>query len=275
MTEERIRQDAKQVQLDILIKLDEVCEKHGLHYYLAFGTCIGALRHKGFIPWDDDIDVLMPYADTRKLLSLQSEFGSRYFLQNRETDPDYRSIAMRLRDEETTCIEADEVDLNTHKGIYVDIYPYYECSNNRVVRTIDILRSNLLKVLVNNRPPVNHGGALAVASKIVLAIYSGDRRVKKIERLENRLSSVRGKEILDYYGYDVTLFTAISYPKEWFGTPKKLEFEGRLFNGATEPEKYMERRYGDYMRLPPKEDQVVHHTYIKLDPYKSYKEYER
>lgn len=275
MTEEKIRQDAKQVQLDILIKLDEVCEKHGLHYYLAFGTCIGALRHKGFIPWDDDIDVLMSYADTRKLLNLQSEFGSRYFLQNRETDPDYRSIAMRLRDEETTCIESDEVGLNIHKGIYVDIYPFYECSSNRITRTIDILRSNLLKVLVNNRPPVNHGGALAIASKMILAIYSGDRRIKKIARLEKRLASVRGKEILDYYGYDVTLLTAISYPKEWFGTPKKLEFEGRLFNGATEPEKYMERRYGDYMKLPPEEDQVVHHTYIKLDPYKSYKEYER
>ena len=244
--EDTNRQDARRVQLEILIKLDEICEKHGLRYYLAFGTCIGALRHRGFIPWDDDIDVLMPYRDAKRLIGLQNEFGDKYFVQSKETDPDYRSIAMRIRDEDTTCIEYDEKDLNTHKGIYVDVYPYYECSNNKIVRMMDIFRSHLMKVLVNNRPPVNHGILLAKISNCILKFYSGDRRLRKIEQIEKRLSSVSGSEILDYYGYDVTLFTAISYPKEWFGRPEKLEFEGHYFNGATEPDKYMRKRYGLY-----------------------------
>ena len=273
--EDSIRKAVRKVQLNILIKLDEVCNNNNLRYYLAFGTCLGALRHKGFIPWDDDIDVLMPYADAKKLITLQRQFGEKYFVQSKETDPDYRSIAMRVRDEDTTCIEADEKDLKTHKGIYIDIYPYYECNPVKILRTIDILRSNFLKVLVSNRPPVNHGGLLATVSKLILTYYTGNRRLRKIEELERKLSSVKGKEILDYYGYDVTLFTAISYPKEWFGKPKKLEFEGRYFNGATEPEMYMKKRYGDFMKLPPIENQVVHHTYVILDPYKSYKEYER
>ena len=272
--EQVLRNDVKRVQLNILIKLDEICQKHELHYYLAFGTCIGALRHKGFIPWDDDIDVLMSYEDTRKLLKLQNEFGDKYFIQSKETDLDYRSIAMRIRDEDTTCIEGDEVGLHTHKGIYIDIYPFYECSANKFKRTLDIFRSNLLKVLVNNRPPVNHGAIMAVVSKIILKLYSGEKRINKIKSIEKRLSSVRGDEILDYYGQDVTLFTAISYPKLWFGVPKKLEFEGIFFDGATEPEKYMVKRYGNYMQLPPVEEQVVHHNYVILDPYKSYKEYE-
>lgn len=274
-SDEILRRDAKKVQLNILIKLDEICEKNGLRYYLAFGTCIGALRHKGFIPWDDDIDVLMPYEDAKRLIDLQNEFGDKYFVQSKETDPDYRSIAMRIRDEDTTCIESDEQSLKTHKGIYVDVYPYYECSNNMIVRTVDILRAHLMKILVNNRPPVNHGGLVATISSCILKFYSGDRRIRKIQKIEKRLSSVKGSEILDYYGYDITLFTAISYPKEWFSNPQKLEFEGLYFNGATEPEKYLTKRYGDYMKHPPAEDQVVHHTYIKLDPYKSYKEYER
>ncbi len=272
--EETLRKEIRNVQLNILIKLDEVCKKNELRYYLAFGTCLGALRHKGFIPWDDDIDVLMSYEDTRKLLKLQSEFGDKFFIQSKETDPDYRSIAMRIRDEETTCIESDEIDLNTHKGIYVDIYPFYECSNNKFVRFLDILRSNLYKVLVNNRSPVNHGTMMAVMSKCLLCIYKGDRRIRKISKLENRLSSVKGNEILDYYGQDVTLFTAISYPKAWFSEPRKLDFEGMNFDGATEPEKYMSKRYGDYMKLPPIEDQKVHHTYVNIDPFKSYREYE-
>ncbi len=272
--EEALRAAVRKVQLDILIRLDEVCRANGLRYYLAFGTCLGALRHKGFIPWDDDIDVLMPFEDTRKLIQLQQQFGERYFIQSKETDPDCRSIALRVRDCETTCIESDEVGLKTRKGIYVDVYPYYECSDNRFVRTLDILRSHLLKVLVNNRTPVNHGRALALVSNVLLAFFPGSRRQKKIEKIQKRLSGVRGSEILDYFGLDITLFTAISYPKQWFAEPKKLEFEGRLFDGPTEPEKYMTRRYGDYMKLPPEEDRVVHHTYVTIDPFRSYRDYE-
>ena len=275
MGEDQLRRDVRKVQLNILQKLDEVCNNNGLHYFLAFGTCLGALRHKGFIPWDDDIDVLMPYADAKKLISLQSEFGEKYFVQSKETDPDYRSIAIRIRDCDTTCIEGDEVELKINKGIYVDVYPFYECSENHFIRTVDILLSHLMKVLVNNRPPVNHGGLVAMLSKALLMIFPGKSRIRTISKIEKRLSSVRGKEVLDYYGQDITLLTAISYPKEWFSEPKKLEFEGALFNGATEPEKYMRKRYGDYMKLPPVEDQVVHHTYIRIDPYKSYTEYER
>lgn len=110
--EDVLRKDVRRIQLNILKKLDEVCEHNELKYYLAFGTCLGALRHKGFIPRDDDIDVLMPYDDAKKLIQLQDQFGSRYFIQSKETDPDYRSIAMRIRDCETTCIESDEVALN-------------------------------------------------------------------------------------------------------------------------------------------------------------------
>ena len=272
--EEIIRKAVRQVQLNILIKLDEICRKNGLHYYLACGTCLGALRHKGFIPWDDDIDVFMSYPDTRRLIRLQSQFGEKYFVQCKDTDPDYRSIAMRIRDCDTTCIEEDEVDLRINKGIYLDIYPFYECSNNRLIRIIDILRSNLLKVLVNNRPPINHGKVLALASKGVLFLVSEKKRLEWIKNLEKRLTSVKGNEVVTYYGGDITLFTAIAYKKEWFMEPKKKEFEGLLFDCPSEPEKYLEKRYGNFMELPPINDQVVHHTYVRIDPYKSYKEYE-
>lgn len=273
--EEIIRRDVRKVQLNILIKLDEVCRKHGLRYYLAFGTCLGALRHKGFIPWDDDIDVLMPWRDALKLEKLQREFGDELFVQSIRTDKDYRSIAMRVRDSRTTCIEGDEVGLKTNKGIYVDIYPYYECSDNRFVRMIDIMRSNVLKLMVANKVPVNHGKLVKVISRCLLAFLGLFGREKTIDRMFKHLRSVRGSEILDYYGEDVGIASAITYPKEWFGEPGKLEFEGMYFNGPTEPEKYMTRRYGDYMQLPPEEKRVVRHTYVVLDPYKSYREYNK
>lgn len=272
MSDELIK-DVRKVQLDILIKLDEICKKNGLHYYLAFGTCLGALRHKGFIPWDDDIDVLMPYTDAKKLIDLQREFGDRYFVQSKETDLEYESIVMRIRDEYTTCIEKNELKQNIHKGIYIDIYPYYECSNNKIVRFLDILRANILRLLVYNKPVKNHGKIISWLSQVILSIYSGSRE-QKIKELEERLIKVRGNEILDYHGEDITLFTAISYPKEWFANTRKLEFEGKFFDGAIESEKYLRKRYGDYMKMPSIEDQVHRHNCVVLDPYKSYTQYE-
>ena len=266
--------DLQRVQLEILTELDRVCEENGLTYYLAFGTCLGALRHKGFIPWDDDIDVLMSYEDTRKLIQLNDQFQSRYFVQSRETDSEYQSIALRVRDSETTLIEKEEEGLDINHGIYVDVYPFYTAPKHKMALLVNIWKSYLYRILVANRVPYNHGNLMKAATKMVLDTYGKKNREKKIRKLEKDLSSVKdGDEILDYYGQDISYFSAITYPKVWFGKPKKLEFEGKLFNGATEPELYMEKRYGDYMKLPPVEDQVHHHTYVYMNANLPYKEY--
>lgn len=272
--EAKLRSDVRRVQLDLVEALDRVCHRHGLRYYLAYGTCLGAMRHGGFIPWDDDIDVLMPIADVLKLIEYQSELGARYFVQTKDTDPDHRTIAARLRDSETTAIEWDTKDLSVNKGIYVDVYPFYEAADNRFLRTLDILRSHLYKLLVNNRPPVHHGGAAALVSKALLWLYRGKRRERAIARIERRLRSVRGKEILDYYGQDVTLLNAITYPKEWFGTPRRVPFEDRMFDAPTEPEQYLSKRYGDWRTPPPEGARQTGFSYLVIDPYRSYRTYE-
>ena len=273
LLEERI----KEVQLDLLAKLDEICEKNNLHYYLAFGTCLGALRHKGFIPWDHDIDVLMPIEDAIKLPGLQKEFGESYFVQCKDTDPEFDAICYRLCDSRTTCIEKNTEIRNCNYGISIDIYPYYNTPAGKIKFHTYIWKSYIYKILVAERMPRNHGALMRFASRVLLWLYKGDSRKKKIRKIEKKLRGVpKGKYIQDYFGLDITLFSAITYPREWFGEPRKLEFEGRLFNGATEPEKYMTRRYGDYMKLPPVEDQV--NTLLEdfiIDTEVGYKEYIR
>lgn len=266
-------EDIQRVQLNILKKLDEVCERNNLRYYLAFGTCLGAIRHKGFIPWDDDIDVLMPIEDVDRLLKLQKEFSDKYFIQSRHSDKNYQSIIVRIRDNNTTCIEKDEEGLDIHHGIYIDIYPYYDSPKSKAALLLNIWRSYIYRILVAGREPYNHGSILKIGSIIILAMYRGKRREQKIQKLEYALRRVKeGKEILDYYGQDVTLFSAITYDKRWFAAPKKVEFAGSLFNAPTEPEKYLMKRYGDFMKLPPLEEQKKHHDYIIIDVNKSYEE---
>lgn len=269
-------QDVKVVLLNLLSKLDEVCEKHGLRYYIAFGTCLGALRHKGFIPWDHDIDVLMPAEDAQKLIQLQEEFGERYFVQCKETDPAFGSIAYKLRDSETACIWNEYKECTFNQGLNIDIYPYYDAPRTRAGLLLNIWRSYLYRILSLDDMPIAHTGFMRTAVKMILFLFRGKRRIKVRERMRKKLLSVKnGTHILDYYGEDVTPFSAITYPKAWFGVPKRLEFEGRYFNAPTEPEKYMRRRYGYYMKLPPVEKRIeaFDEPGVIIDAHKSYRDY--
>ena len=273
-----MNEDIKTVLLNLLLKLDEVCNKHGLRYYIAFGTCLGALRHKGFIPWDHDIDVLMPIEDVKKLIQLQSEFGERFFLQTHETDPSFGSISCKLRDSDTTCIWSEYKNCRFNQGLNIDIYPYYNAPNTKAGLLLNIWRSHFLKMLTIGDMPIRHKGVIKYIRFFIQLLYRGERRDKAIKRVRSKLESViNGKEILDYYGEDISLFSAITYPKEWFQEPRKVEFEGHIVNAPTEPEKYMKRRYGDYMKLPPVEKRIeeLNEPGAIIDPHRSYREYYR
>ena len=141
---------------------------------------------------------------------------------------------------------------------------------------LNIWRSHFYKILTIEDMPVRRGGVLKILTKLTLTLITGDRRVRIRDRLESKLLAEQsGHEILDYYGLDITLFGAITYPKEWFETPRKIEFEGHIVNAPTEPEKYMTRRYGNYMELPPVEKriEVFDKPGAIIDAHKSYKEY--
>ena len=271
-----MKEGMSEVLMDLLTKLDEVCRRHHLRYYLAYGTCIGAIRHKGFIPWDHDIDVLMPIRDAVELTRYQDEFGPKYFVQSRKTDPNYISIAFKLRNSETAYVWDDYKHMDFNQGIALDIYPFYNAPKTKAGLLLNIWRSHIYKVLVAGYIPVNHGKATKLMSRFFLTLFRGKSRAKMIRRMEYKLRKVpKGREILDYYGEDITLCSAITYPREWFGKPKLLEFEGRKFFGPTEPEKYLTKRYGDFMKLPPVEKQVDPNlgAAVVIDTEKSYREY--
>lgn len=269
-------EDIKEVLLNLLLTLDRVCNKYNLRYYIAFGTCLGAIRHKGFIPWDHDIDVLMPIADVKKLMELQDEFGERYFIQTHETDPEFGSISCKLRDSYTTCIWNDYKNCRFNQGLNIDIYPFYYAPNSKFGLLLNIWRSHMLKVLTIGDMPIHQNSMVCFFKNIIQRVYKGEKREKAIKKIKDKLESVKdGNEILDYYGEDISLFSAITYPKEWFAIPQKVEFEGYLVNAPTEPEKYMKRRYGDYMTLPPIEKRVdgFGEPGAIIDAHKSFKAY--
>lgn len=244
--------EIQNLQLDLLIKLDEVCRKHNLKYYLAYGSCIGAMRHKGFIPWDHDVDVLMPIEDAIKLSEYQTEFGDRYFVSNYKTDKSYKCINMRLLDKENYCVARKKGQVIEEGNVCMDIYPFYNCPISKVALTRNILRSHIYKMLVGGVPK-NHGKLAGVISKFILFFFNEKNRERDIKRIEEKLRySGASEEIADYYGLDIKLLSAITYSKDWFDKPSELEFEGHVFYGPSNPDAYLRKRYGDYMTPPTK-----------------------
>jgi len=115
--------EAKKIMLDTLIEFDQICKENNLTYWLFFGTLLGCVKESGFIPWDDDIDVMMPRHDFEKLDSLK--FPNHIFFQNRKSDQNYKKDYSKLRINDTRYIELEEKDknINYHQGIFIDIFP--------------------------------------------------------------------------------------------------------------------------------------------------------
>ena len=245
-------------ELEILNEFVRICEKHDLTYYLVGGTLLGAVRHQGFIPWDDDIDVAMPRADYDRLVEVCGEdLGAEYFYQSPETDPYYFLTYAKIRKNGTEIYEERFKDARFHKGIFIDVFPLDFCPRPGVVCH---LLFNVLAVM-NYRGQVDSGEPYEpykeLSGKIgytLLRLFSpkGLVKVRKgLLRLSARLSD--GAWLASYsgaYGYRREV-----YPAAWFQKGEKVCFEAKAYVG---PEKFniiLPHVYGsDYMRLPAKQE---------------------
>ena len=158
-------------QYEILIEFDRICRKHGLTYFLAYGTLLGAVRHKGFIPWDDDIDTLMPYDDFKRLREIpSSEWKHPFFLQNSESDKNYPLCFSKVRNSNTTLITEESAHLDINQGVDIDIYPLLYLADDPGERKKQYFITKAYMLLQVNQPPVNHGRGYYLAGKVLLSV---------------------------------------------------------------------------------------------------------
>ena len=125
----------KKIQLEILIQIDRICKKHKIHYSLYAGTMLGAVRHKGFIPWDDDLDICMLRNDYNKFLKVwKKENTNGYILQNKDIEPNFTQSFSKIRKDHTTFIQAEWEQGKYHTGIFVDIFPIDRIPKKKIQR---------------------------------------------------------------------------------------------------------------------------------------------
>lgn len=159
--------ELQKCQLGILKEIDRVCKENQIKYCLAFGSCLGAVRHKGFIPWDDDVDVFMPIDDFERFNHCYEKIKKPYFIQSKLTDKEYGLLITRVRNSDTTLIEKAEINRNINHGVFVDIYPLFNSPQKKWKGNFQSISSYIYRLFLYNAPPVNHGKKKEVISKIV------------------------------------------------------------------------------------------------------------
>ena len=263
--------------LEILEVFQDFCETHHLLFYFCGGCCIGTIRHKGFIPWDDDIDVFMPRKDYEKLSELWEKEMSQtqYRLCRDAKDVFLRSLLTYISDEETTFIKERQSDLDIPHGVRLEVLPLDGCPDGKWKRRKQLFWALFHQILMNQEPPTSKGKlAKWMGSVVLFLIPTWKLRYKAGKMAERKMSRY---DIADCQ-YITELcarwqYMVNQYPKEIFASAKYLEFEGKLRPVPVGYDTYLSMAFGDYMSMPPKEDQIPKHDAIKVDLEKSYKEY--
>lgn len=262
-------------ELDTLVYFKEFCDKNNLLFYLCGGCCIGLLRTGGFIPWDDDIDILMPRDDYEKLYKLwDNDKQERFKLLRTDEKIFTGNIFTTIVDTETTCVKANQAHLDIPFGIMMDIFPIDGCPKGKFKRTMQKLNAMIYSLFLAQIVPENHGGIMALGSKFLLSIVKSPKaREKKWRNAERRMSKYKISDC----EYITELCEGVhsmqpEYPKEWFASAVYREFEGLQMPIPVGYDPYLKKAFGDYMTPPPEDKQKPHHDMILVDTERSYKE---
>ena len=256
-------------ELDMLRDIKRVCESNGLCYYLYSGTLLGAVRHRGFIPWDDDIDIAMPYSDFLRFLEIgQAALGENYFLQTTDTDESFQLGYARVRRNCTTMIRDWECDAG-HHGVWIDIFPLISVGGKLDVRLKKIMipLTNILclsqEAFDKNRDWMRKtigGGKVALLS--MLRRLLGKNRKRAAKWIRQKLYGQSGKpNVAEAWGS----ITAVVPAEVFRGEPVELLFEDEYFRVPPDYDGALRYKYGDYMQLPPEEKRRSNHGDMIID----------
>ena len=261
----QISDKAKECLLQLLDKFVSVCEEYGLQYYLAGCSVLGAVLHKGFIPWDDDIDVHMPRKDYEKLQTLpQSVWGESMYLATWRKTKNYTYDFLKLELANTTVIE--RLHPNYVGGVFLDVFPLDFISEDQEEVTSferqykKIVRKYIRCTIANDNECNSIWDLLNL--KIQRAMYNHTKQMEKWQLLttsfdENQKKYCHSQDYFYYHG---------GMPIEWFGEGTYLEFEGRSVLVPSDYVSYLKHVFGDYMQLPPVEKRVGHSfLYVNYD----------
>ena len=247
---------------DLLVFFDTVCRENGLHYWLAGGTLLGAVRHHGFIPWDDDIDIIMPEEDYHRLRKIADRFPRYIQILSEDRSKDYPFCFLEICD---TRHPFQSGQRNSPPGIYIDVFPLI-ASREPTPLTVTIFNMVIVigYVLLVKCGWGNYVPYQSASARIAYRFFDG-MPISALRRLRNKLVTILRSDATKYclsYG-GAHKGTREFYPKEWLSETVFMRFEGKDFPVQKGWDANLKQLYGDYMILPDAANRVSHHKITK------------
>ena len=254
----------------------QFCKENDLLCYLCGGGAIGTLRHKGFIPWDDDLDFFMPRKDYEKLAQLwPQKADSRYQLSKSNENYVDRNLFITIRDTQTTCIKPYQQDLDIPHGLALDVLPLDYYPTNELSRKKQVIAALVYSLFCAQTIPEKHGGIMKWGSQTLLALVPSKKlRYKIWKKAEAEMTKYTKKEsdgITELCSGPY--YMKKKYPISSFEDALWLPFEETELPIPVGYDAYLKTAFGDYMTPPPVEKQVAHHDAVLIDLEKSYTHY--
>ncbi len=248
--------ELKSIQLDLLQKTADFCENNGLRYFLCGGTLIGSIRHKGYIPWDDDIDIAMPRSDYDRFIRSFNQPENYYQVVNLDTNPDYAYCFAKVFDNRTTLKELHYP--GDTFGVYIDVFPADGVKDTAQIRKIMLLHKFLNTKRANYYHRTASKKIINTLGKLLLLPFSA-----------HQIATWMDNEARKFTFGSVSMAGVIANPtgigemvdKSVFDSDVYQEFEGRNYRVPIGYDTWLRSIYGDYMQLPPEEHRVTHHTF--------------
>jgi len=250
------------LEMDILRAVDKLCRDNALTYYLGEGSMLGAIRHQGFIPWDDDLDILMPRADYEKFLSLRDQLPATLKVQHHTTTPHYWSPSIKVRLLDNSRFAQQHIArLTDENGPYIDIFPLDTVpaekspAQKKQSRRFRILRA-LLMGKARVRPLTNW-------KNILFRILSRPVPYAYLHRALDEVMTAQSGPDCTYYVNNGSYYDRVkeTAPIDWYGAPRYVPFEDGEYPVPQKAEELLTRIYGDYMTPPPEAERGVHHYF--------------
>ncbi|MBM7710549.1 LicD family protein [Enterococcus xiangfangensis] len=273
MTSEKLKlEEIKEVALNMLAYVDDICQKNQLQYSVYYGTLLGAVRHQGFIPWDDDIDIVLPRPDYEKLLEILID-DSNYILASPLSNSSYRYTYSKLFDPKTKLVSKQILGYeDKNAGVFIDIFPLDGVPNDKdeqkkYASELDSYKFGFMYTL-----GFLYARSYFYSRSIIkfLVKYPTHRKYKKKGNYrywrnlyeQNSLRYPFEKSNfcghLEFIKYDKAI-----YPTDWFceDSFERIDFEGHKVNAIKNADIFLTQYFGDYMTLPPKDEQISNHSY--------------
>lgn len=257
-------EEIKQIEFKILKHFDEFCKQNNIRYFLAYGTLLGAIRYKKFIPWDDDVDVLVPKEDYDRLLEIYKN-SDKYSLVTGNEKSSFKSPYSKLCDNETAVFYGPDKE-KEQMGLSMDIFPIeYWPSDQKAAKKSARKLQSLLRRYCFSISTFSKGKTLlrTVLKFFVIAgtkISGKERNLKNLLDFQEKVRENAGREFVGCLSWCVYGEREVM-PASVFENATQLEFEGQMFPAPEDYDTYLSSLYGDYRKEPPKNKQKTHHSF--------------